>query len=32
VRRGTFLRSYVYDFIQAFAAPLTRDVVEQALA
>ena len=30
-RRGTFLRSYVYDFITAFAPPLTRPVVEQAL-
>ncbi|MDO4637530.1 MAG: CysB family HTH-type transcriptional regulator [Lautropia sp.] len=29
-RRGTFLRSYVYDFIETFASPLTRDVVEQA--
>ncbi|MFO1327695.1 MAG: CysB family HTH-type transcriptional regulator [Rubrivivax sp.] len=30
-RRGTFLRSFVYDFITAFAPPLTRPVVEQAL-
>lgn len=29
-RRGTFLRSYVYDFIETFASPLTRDVVDQA--
>ena len=29
-RRGTFLRSYVYDFIETFASPLTREVVEQA--
>jgi LysR family cys regulon transcriptional activator len=32
VRRGSFLRSYVYDFIETFASPLTRDVVERALA
>ena len=32
MRRGTFLRAYVYDFIQAFASPLTRRVVEQAIA
>ncbi len=32
VRRGAFLRSYVYDFIQTFAAPLTREVVTQAMA
>jgi LysR family transcriptional regulator, cys regulon transcriptional activator len=32
VRRGSFLRSYVYDFIETFASPLTREVVEQALA
>ncbi|KAF1021176.1 MAG: HTH-type transcriptional regulator CysB [Paracidovorax wautersii] len=32
VRRGTFLRGYVYDFITSFAPPLTRDIVEQALA
>jgi LysR family cys regulon transcriptional activator len=31
VRRGAFLRSYVYDFIQTFASPLTREVVDQAL-
>ncbi len=31
IRRGTFLRSYVYDFVQTFASPLTRQVVEQAL-
>lgn len=31
VRRGSFLRSYVYDFIETFASPLTREVVEQAL-
>ncbi|WP_077034647.1 CysB family HTH-type transcriptional regulator [Pelomonas sp. KK5] len=32
MRRGSFLRAYVYDFITAFASPLTRKVVEQALA
>ncbi|MGE0801647.1 MAG: CysB family HTH-type transcriptional regulator [Lautropia sp.] len=32
VRRGTLLRSYVYDFIETFAAPLTRPVVDAALA
>ncbi|MCL4182560.1 MAG: CysB family HTH-type transcriptional regulator [Burkholderiaceae bacterium] len=32
IRRGTFLRSYVYDFIRIFAPPLTRAVVEEALA
>jgi LysR family cys regulon transcriptional activator len=32
IRRGAFLRAYVYDFIQTFASPLTRKVVEQALA
>jgi LysR family cys regulon transcriptional activator len=31
IRRGAFLRSYVYDFVQTFASPLTRQVVEQAL-
>lgn len=31
IRRGAFLRGYVYDFIQTFASPLTRQVVEQAL-
>ena len=30
-RKGTFLRSYMYDFIQGFAAHLTRPVVEAAL-
>ncbi|MDO4904450.1 MAG: CysB family HTH-type transcriptional regulator [Lautropia sp.] len=29
-RRGSFLRSYVYDFIETFASPLTRDIVDQA--
>ena len=32
VRRGRFLRSYEYDFIQTFVPPLTRQRVEQALA
>ncbi|MEY4563401.1 MAG: hypothetical protein RLZZ618_2678 [Pseudomonadota bacterium] len=32
VRRGSFLRSYVYDFIETFASTLTRDVVEKAMA
>ena len=30
--RGAFQRAYVYDFIRAFASPLTRKVVEQAIA
>jgi LysR family cys regulon transcriptional activator len=32
VRRGRFLRSYVYAFVETFASTLTRDVVEAALA
>ena len=32
VRRGSFLRSYVYDFIETFASTLTRDVVERAMS
>jgi LysR family cys regulon transcriptional activator len=32
IRRGTFLRGYVYSFIETFAPPLTRKVVEQAMA
>jgi LysR family transcriptional regulator, cys regulon transcriptional activator len=32
VRRGSFLRSYVYDFIETFASPLKRELVERALA
>ena len=32
IRRGRFLRSYVYDFIETFAPPLTREVVRQAVA
>lgn len=31
VKRGAFLRGYVYNFIQTFAPPLTREVVDQAL-
>jgi len=31
-RRSTFLRSYMYDFIQRFARHLTRDVVDTAVA
>ena len=32
LRRGSFLRSYVYDFIHTFASPLTRDLVDRSLA
>jgi LysR family cys regulon transcriptional activator len=32
IRRGTWLRGYVYAFIEAFAPTLTRAVVERALA
>ena len=32
VRRGAFLRSYVYDFIETFASSLKRDVVARAMA
>ena len=32
IRRGSWLRGYVYSFIEAFAPPLTREVVERALA
>ncbi|WP_435105294.1 HTH-type transcriptional regulator CysB [Arhodomonas sp. AD133] len=31
-RRGTYLRSYMYDFIETFAPHLTREVVDQAIA
>ncbi len=31
VRRGSYLRGYVYAFIEAFASPLTRAVVDEAL-
>ena len=32
IRRGAFLRAYVYDFIETFAPPLTPKLVRQALA
>lgn len=32
IRRGAYLRDYVYDFIRTFASPLTREVVDAALA
>lgn len=31
-RKGTFLRSYMFDFMERFAPHLTRPVVEQAIA
>lgn len=31
-RRGTFLRGYMYDFIELFAPHLTREMVDQACA
>ena len=31
LRRGSYLRGYVYDFIQAFAPPLTRERVDRSL-
>ncbi len=31
-RRGTFLRGFMYDFIQLFASHLTRDVIDSACA
>jgi LysR family cys regulon transcriptional activator len=31
VRRGTWLRGYVYSFIEAFAPTLTRETVERSL-
>ncbi|MCG3760021.1 HTH-type transcriptional regulator CysB [Vibrio cincinnatiensis] len=31
-RRGTFLRSYMYDFMERFAPHLTRPVVERAIS
>lgn len=31
-RRGTFLRTYMYDFMERFAPHLTRPIVEQALS
>jgi LysR family cys regulon transcriptional activator len=32
VRRGAYLRAYVYDFIQTFAPPLLPALVQRALA
>ena len=32
IKRGAYLRSYVYDFIETFAPPLTRRAVERALS
>ncbi|WP_416461505.1 CysB family HTH-type transcriptional regulator [Rubrivivax gelatinosus] len=32
LRRGAYLRDYVYDFIRTFAAPLDRALVDRALA
>lgn len=32
LRRGTFMRSYMYDFIELFAPHLTRDLIDQAVA
>jgi LysR family cys regulon transcriptional activator len=32
VRRGAFLRGYAYEFIRSFAPPLTRALVDKALA
>jgi LysR family transcriptional regulator, cys regulon transcriptional activator len=32
VRRGAFLRGYAYEFIRSFAPPLSRALVDQALA
>lgn len=32
LRRGAFLRGYVYEFIHTFASPLTREVIDQAMA
>lgn len=31
IRRGTFMRGYMYDFLQGFAAHLERDLVDAAL-
>ncbi|MFC0269702.1 HTH-type transcriptional regulator CysB [Kushneria aurantia] len=31
IRRGTFMRNYMFDFLQGFAAHLDRDTVEAAL-
>jgi LysR family cys regulon transcriptional activator len=32
IRRHTYLRAYLYDFIEMFAPHLTRDVVSAAMA
>ncbi len=32
IRRGTYLRAFVYDFIEMFAPHLTRPVVDTAMA
>ncbi len=32
LRRGTLLRGFVFEFIRSFAPPLTRELVERALA
>jgi LysR family cys regulon transcriptional activator len=32
IRRGTFMRGYMYDFLQGFASHLTRDLIDAALA
>jgi LysR family cys regulon transcriptional activator len=32
VRRGAYLRGFVYDFVRQFAPQLTRSVIDQALA
>jgi LysR family cys regulon transcriptional activator len=32
IRRGTWLRGYVYAFIESFAPTLTREAVQRALA
>ncbi|MBL1433485.1 MAG: HTH-type transcriptional regulator CysB [Gammaproteobacteria bacterium] len=32
IRRGSYLRSYIYDFIQYFAPHLTREVVDEAMS
>ncbi len=31
IRRGTFMRGYMYDFLEGFAAHLTRELVDAAL-
>ncbi|WP_110400565.1 CysB family HTH-type transcriptional regulator [Sphaerotilus hippei] len=31
LRRGAYLRSYVYEFIRCFAPPLTRELIAQAM-